>query len=329
MAHTGGRRPIVPRGRLWKKQRAGIIVRDGRTCQYCGLFPLGSKKDIALGRVAAEAHCDHVKPLEKGGEDEIWNYVLACETCNKQKSNRWAPDLVIGNRNVQTFYATRRSAFLAGAELPGYNGGAELAAKPSTFQEPSNRDGRPGRRSHLNEDTIDRMWRAFTVRPSASYVSDATGVHHNTARRYIDHGHPSRGIEPFSTRYARIKAEANRRADERLTEHTADMLATATELWTAMVSKVSARDPETGRIKDLHITPDYRDIVEMGRFRNVLAGGVDKRVGVEHRFQQMSEDELEAYIAEKNRARAEVIEAEVVGTGRALAAAAGHEEGEP
>jgi len=305
MAHTGGPRPIVPRGRIWKKQRAGVILRDGRTCQYCGKYPLGSKKDLTLGLVIAIAHCDHIKPREKGGPDELWNFVLACEQCNKTKGKKFALGLIIGQRNVVEFFEARQAAFLAGQTLPAFHGG--LAVTPGQVL---TRGQAPRVRNQpIDEETVERMWHAFQERASANYVAERCGVHHLTARRYVDFGDFRRGVEPFAVRLARIKTEAHRRADEQLIQTTAELLVDVSEVFGLMLKKLVVRDPATGRGVDLTVQPDFRDVVEMGRFRNLLAGGVDSRKGIEHRFSTMSEQELEATVRDL---RARTIEGQVV-----------------
>lgn len=51
-------------------------------CYYCG-----SKKELAL---------DHIAPLSKYNINEIWNFVLACKTCNSSKKDKdpslWAKE---------------------------------------------------------------------------------------------------------------------------------------------------------------------------------------------------------------------------------------------
>lgn len=50
---------------------------ETRTCFYCGrkLLP-------------GEAHVDHFIPWSFTKEDKIWNFVLACPSCNEKKNNR-------------------------------------------------------------------------------------------------------------------------------------------------------------------------------------------------------------------------------------------------
>ncbi|HWS38941.1 MAG TPA: HNH endonuclease [Actinoplanes sp.] len=59
------------RGPGWS--RAGVLVRDGRRCAYCG---------------AAASTIDHVLPRSRGGRNEWLNTVAACGRCNSRKGNR-------------------------------------------------------------------------------------------------------------------------------------------------------------------------------------------------------------------------------------------------
>ncbi len=65
------RRPR-PRVRLTRRE---IFIRDGYTCQYCGL----KTKDLTL---------DHVVPRHKGGKHSWDNLVSACRSCNHRKGGK-------------------------------------------------------------------------------------------------------------------------------------------------------------------------------------------------------------------------------------------------
>ena len=53
--------------------RAGVLVRDGRRCGYCG----GPASTV-----------DHVLPRSRGGRNTWTNTVAACEGCNQRKGDR-------------------------------------------------------------------------------------------------------------------------------------------------------------------------------------------------------------------------------------------------
>lgn len=66
---TKKRKPIS------KSLRFDVFQRDHFTCQYCGR----KAPDVVL-------EVDHIKPVARGGGNEITNLVTACEECNNGKS---------------------------------------------------------------------------------------------------------------------------------------------------------------------------------------------------------------------------------------------------
>ena len=54
--------------------KANVILRDKRTCLYCG-----SKKHITV---------DHIIPVSEGGKSDWLNCCAACFSCNSKKSNK-------------------------------------------------------------------------------------------------------------------------------------------------------------------------------------------------------------------------------------------------
>ena len=60
--------------RISAQIRRAVFERDSFTCQYCGLR--GTVETLNL---------DHIKPLMRGGTDDIDNLVTACPNCNIQK----------------------------------------------------------------------------------------------------------------------------------------------------------------------------------------------------------------------------------------------------
>lgn len=67
---------IAIRRPIGKRQRFGILNRDGFKCQYCGL----------TGE-SGELHVDHIIPVSKGGPNAPWNLLTACHACNLGKSD--------------------------------------------------------------------------------------------------------------------------------------------------------------------------------------------------------------------------------------------------
>jgi len=81
--------------------RAGVYLRDGYTCQYCGRHDRdlvhGGPRSVTLrygsqtvGLVVSGEFLtiDHVTPQSLGGKNVYENTVAACSTCNGRKDNR-------------------------------------------------------------------------------------------------------------------------------------------------------------------------------------------------------------------------------------------------
>ena len=61
-----------------REAREQLIVRDGQRCQGCGWQP----------QWADYLQVDHKRPKTLKGKDEMDNYVLLCDPCNRKKSNK-------------------------------------------------------------------------------------------------------------------------------------------------------------------------------------------------------------------------------------------------
>lgn len=72
---------MAKRKSLTKKNRFEVFKRDGFTCQYCG-------------KAAPETilEVDHIKPVSKGGDNELINLVTSCRDCNRGKSDKTLDD---------------------------------------------------------------------------------------------------------------------------------------------------------------------------------------------------------------------------------------------
>lgn len=70
-----GRKPLS------KAMRFEVFKRDKFTCQYCG----ASAPDVVL-------EVDHIKPVSKGGSNDLINLVTACRACNRGKTNKELSD---------------------------------------------------------------------------------------------------------------------------------------------------------------------------------------------------------------------------------------------
>ena len=72
---------MAERKPLSKKIRFEVFKRDSFTCQYCGR----TVPDVIL-------HVDHIKPVSKGGTNDIMNLVTSCQDCNLGKGARELSD---------------------------------------------------------------------------------------------------------------------------------------------------------------------------------------------------------------------------------------------
>ena len=64
-----------------KKIRFEVFKRDKFTCQYCGR----SAPDVVL-------EVDHIKPISRGGNNDLLNYITSCRDCNRGKGARELSD---------------------------------------------------------------------------------------------------------------------------------------------------------------------------------------------------------------------------------------------
>lgn len=72
---------MAQRKALTKKIRFEVFKRDSFTCQYCGR----KAPDVIL-------EVDHIKPVCKGGQNELMNLVTSCRDCNRGKGKRKLSD---------------------------------------------------------------------------------------------------------------------------------------------------------------------------------------------------------------------------------------------
>jgi len=84
---------------LSKKTRFEVFKRDKFKCQYCGR----EAPNIVL-------EIDHIKPISKGGINDMLNLVTSCFDCNRGKSNREMNDdsIIIKQRNQLEELQARR-----------------------------------------------------------------------------------------------------------------------------------------------------------------------------------------------------------------------------
>jgi len=70
-----------------RQLRALFYHNYGKTCKYCGTAVLKINKSNQIT-------CDHVIPLQKGGDSTIDNLQLICSTCNRRKSSLLESDFL-------------------------------------------------------------------------------------------------------------------------------------------------------------------------------------------------------------------------------------------
>ena len=71
----------MARKQIPKSIRFEVFKRDKFTCQYCGV----SAPEAIL-------EVDHIKPVSRGGTNDVMNLVTACRACNRGKTNRELTD---------------------------------------------------------------------------------------------------------------------------------------------------------------------------------------------------------------------------------------------
>lgn len=71
----------MTRQSIKKSVRFEVFKRDSFTCQYCGK----AAPDVVL-------HVDHIKPVSKGGENDLLNLITSCADCNLGKGARELSD---------------------------------------------------------------------------------------------------------------------------------------------------------------------------------------------------------------------------------------------
>lgn len=72
------RGPDVPISRppIKKAIRDAVLARDGRVCSACG-----TEKQLTI---------DHIRPVSRGGTDDLFNLQVLCRNCNSRKHAKYA-----------------------------------------------------------------------------------------------------------------------------------------------------------------------------------------------------------------------------------------------
>lgn len=74
---------------LQARRRRQVIARDGLNCHWCGIVCTDEKGSPRQS--PTKATLDHVTPRSKGGTHEVGNLVIACATCNVERSKGQDP----------------------------------------------------------------------------------------------------------------------------------------------------------------------------------------------------------------------------------------------
>jgi hypothetical protein len=101
----------VPHMRVHPKSK-NIFLRDGFTCQYCGVK--FTPKELTL---------DHIKPRAQGGLSSWDNLVAACQPCNGKKADRTPEQagMPLINRPLShTIHTSRHMLRIAGSGDPNW-----------------------------------------------------------------------------------------------------------------------------------------------------------------------------------------------------------------
>lgn len=100
-------------GRMRKPRRGDLLALDGWHCRYCNVR-------LTLTEGPQQAHVEHQQSKSKGGRNHRANVVLACRTCNLNKSGRNLVEWIAWRIETrQPVYRPMLSALVESAELYG------------------------------------------------------------------------------------------------------------------------------------------------------------------------------------------------------------------
>jgi CRISPR/Cas system Type II protein with McrA/HNH and RuvC-like nuclease domain len=111
-----------------------VFSRDNHRCVYCGKYLLLDFETFY------SAEKDHLVPRSKDGNEEVENFVLACNVCNRFKSN-YKPEFELTANNREQYihdirkYVMSRRAHHMETFLWWVNGNGEKAYAEHLFKQ--------------------------------------------------------------------------------------------------------------------------------------------------------------------------------------------------
>lgn len=96
----------------------------------------------------------------------------------------------------------------------------------------------------VSPETYQRMYAAYLERQSAAHVSRVTGVAETTALKYIEKGHPKRGMDPLRDRFKRIQDMTRQQQDYDQAQAWAEFQKAGRAAFMKVVQRIQSMDPE-------------------------------------------------------------------------------------
>jgi len=128
----------------------------------------------------------------------------------------------------------------------------------------------------ISIEKYDVMWSAWQEKQSIAHAARAAGIARATARRYIDEGDASRGLEPLRDRLIKVRLDAARKADRDNAMDRAQLIRSADRLQAVVDRQIDRLEEDlTAGVKD-----PARALAELARVRSLLQdvgdnGGTD------------------------------------------------------
>ena len=69
--------------------------------------------------------------------------------------------------------------------------------------------------ARITQEKIDGMFDAYLEKQTAVHIAETTGVHLNTANKYVNKGDPERGVQAFKTRFEEGRKKQEEVADSK------------------------------------------------------------------------------------------------------------------